>query len=404
MSTTIVLNLPEHGHVNATFPVVAELARRGERVLYYGTDPYRSAIEATGAEYVAYPGDASAFDPPAHVGGLYGVMAYLMTLAESVLPDVLGRLKAARPDYLLIDSMCIWGHLAQQALRIPAATLASVFVPNPDMVSVDEMLDQAYGRAPKEVLLSGVEALNTYIEVSRRIDRRFGTLSPNLVEFFAGRQPLNVVFTSRRFHLAGERYDESYVFTGPSIAPRRASSGEPAIEPGPHPLIFVSLGTIFNDQPDFFRACLDAFRGRPWRAVLAVGHRADLAALGDVPPNVEIHEHVAQLEVLAQASAFLTHGGMNSVSEALWFNVPLIVYPQHGDQHLVAGRVADLGAGVVMRPPDVTPMRLAALVEQVLADGRFREGARTIGDSFRDAGGPARAADAILSTAWRAER
>jgi UDP:flavonoid glycosyltransferase YjiC (YdhE family) len=106
MSTVVVLNLPEHGHMNATFPVVAELARRGERVVYFATEPFRQKIEATGAQFVDY-GNADAFVPPAHRGGLYSVMAYLMSLAENILPGVLERVQQERPDYLLIDSMCV---------------------------------------------------------------------------------------------------------------------------------------------------------------------------------------------------------------------------------------------------------------------------------------------------------
>ena len=399
MATTVFLNLPEHGHMNATWPVVAELVRRGERVVYFGTEPYRRAIEATGATYASY-GDPAAFDPPAHTGGLYSVMAYLMTLAEGVLPGVLDRLEAERPDYLLIDSMCVWGHLAQQVLHLPAATLASVFVPHPDVITVDEMLTRAYGRAPKPVVLAGIDGLNTYIEVSRRIDARHRTLSPNIVEFFAGRQRLNVLFTSRMFHLEGDRYGDDYLFAGPSL-PRVDAR---VAEPDSRPVVAVSLGTIFNDRPDFFRACLEACHERPWRMVIAAGSRVDRSALGPIPANAEVHERVDQIDLLRRASVFITHGGMNSVSEALWYGVPLVVFPQHGDQHLVAGRVAALGAGIVMQPSDATPERIAASIDTALRDPRFATGARAVSASFHATGGPARAADAIVSPAWRMER
>lgn len=399
MATTVVLNLPEHGHMNATWPVVADLVRRGERVVYFGTEPYRRAIEATGATYASY-GDPAAFEPPAHTGGLYSVMAYLMTLAERVLPAVLDRLEAERPDYLLIDSMCVWGHLAQQVLRVPAATLASVFVPHPDVITVDEMLARAYGRAPKPVVLAGIDALNTYIEVSRRIDACHHTLSPNIVEFFAGRQRLNVLFTSRMFHLDGDRYGDDYLFAGPSM-PR---GDAPPVERATPPVVFVSLGTIFNARPGFFRACLEACRDRPWTMVMAAGSRVDRMALGAIPPNAEVHERVDQIDVLRRASAFVTHGGMNSVSEALWFGVPLVVFPQHGDQHLVAGRVAALGAGTILPPGDPSPEQIAAAIETALGDERLAGGARAVSASFHETCGPEGAAAAIASPAWRGDR
>jgi len=378
--------------MNATFPLVAELARRGERVVYYASAPFRQRVESAGAEYRSY-GDPEAFRPPAHTGGLYSVMAFAIGLAEKVLPGLLPELRAIAPDYLLIDSLCVWGHLARQVLGIPAAMLGSVFVSDERAIDVATMVRQAYGHAPKETLLAAIDALNTYLMTAQRIDRRFGTESPNLVEFFSGRQSLNVVFTSRYFHLAGDRYDETYRFVGPSIqaCPHR----EPASDP--RPLVYISMGTIFNRLPDFYRACFQAFGGAPYRVLMATG-KVDPASLGSPPENFELCAFAPQVQALSQASLFLTHGGMNSVSEALWHEVPLLVYPQHGDQHLVAARVASLGAGLALTPEDTEPPRLREMAERVLSEPAFRAGARTIAESFRAAGGPPRAAAEIL--AW----
>jgi UDP:flavonoid glycosyltransferase YjiC (YdhE family) len=415
MATGCVLNLPEHGHLNATLPLVAELVARGDRIVYFGTEPYRHAIEATGATFVPYAGDAAMFEPPAHTGGLYSVMAFLIGLAEQVLPDLLRRLAHERPDYLLIDSMCVWGRLAQQVTQLPAVTLGSVFVPNETHVSMEEMVTHAYSRAPREVLLAGIDALNTYLGISQRVDHRHGTHSPNIVEFFANRQPLNVIFTSRHFHLAGDAYDDSYVFVGPSMAPRVSSITGAGARPGildtidrrqdvsdvadvaDAPLIYISLGTIFNEQPAFYRTCFEAFGDQPWQVIVSTGSKVDREALGTVPANVTVCEHVPQLDVLARASLCLTHGGMNTTSEALWFGVPLLVFPQHGDQHLVAARVAELGAGLHLTPGDVQPARLRELAMRVLTEPGFTEQADVIAASFRAAGGVTRAADAIVA-------
>jgi MGT family glycosyltransferase len=270
------------------------------------------------------------------------------------------------------------------------------------------MVGQAYGQAPREVLLAGVDALNTYLRISQRLDHRYGTISPSIVEFFANRQRLNVIFTSKYFHLAGDSYDESYLFVGPSVAPRAeaadASAPAFALPEGNQPLIYVSLGTIFNEQLPFFRAAIEALADGPWRVVMSIGNRIDRTALWPhadrpLPRNIAIHEFVPQLEVLAHASLCITHGGMNTTSEALWHGVPLLVFPQHGDQHLVAARVLELGAGLRMIPPDVEPSRLRALVTKVLDEPSFKQQADRISSSFHAAGGARRAADAIRAVA-----
>jgi MGT family glycosyltransferase len=382
--------------MNATFPVVAELVARGERVIYYATEPYRQKVEDAGAEFVSY-GASKVFEPPEHAGGLYSVMAYLMGLSEFVLPVVLDRMQSEPPDYLLIDSMCVWGRLAQQVVGLPAVTLGSVFVPNDSVISLEEMLNQAYGQAPKEVLLAGIDALNTYLQVSQRIDRRYGTRSPNLVEFFANRQALNVLFTSREFHPMGHSYDDTYRFTGPSIAARSEDVPLPFDESSIEPMIYISLGTIFNNVPDFFRACIAAFEGSGYCVVMATGSKVTSEALGPVPANFTIREYVPQLAVLEKASLFISHCGMNSTSEALFHGVPILGFPQHGDQHLVARRVTELGAGLTLRPSDTKPERIRELADFVLNEPQFRENAERIGASFKAAGGYRRAATEILS-------
>ena len=257
MSTVVVLNLPEYGHMNATFPLVAELVRRGERVIYFATEPFRERVEATGAEYRSY-GDAALFLPPAHTGGLYSVMAFSMGLAERVLPELLAQLRAIAPDYLLIDSLCVWGNLARQILGTPAAMLGSVFVTDERTLTVEALVRQAYGRASRELLLAAIDALNTYLMTAQRIDSQYGCASPNLVEFFSNRQSLNIVFTSRYFHLAAEAYDETYHFVGPSLD--ASPNHEPAAADR-RPLLYISMGTIFNALPEFYRACFEAFGG-----------------------------------------------------------------------------------------------------------------------------------------------
>jgi MGT family glycosyltransferase len=397
MATAVVLNLPEHGHMNATYPLVQELVRRGERVIYYATEPFRRPVEAAGAQFAVYP---EPFDTPVHTGGLYSVMAFLMGYAERVLPALLARLTDDPPDYLVIDSMCIWGNLLRQVTGIPAVMMSSVFVPNPDTVSTDEMLERAYGRAPKELILNGIDALNTYLLTSQRIDRLYGTESPDIVQFFANRQDCNILFTSREFHLAGDTYGAAYRFVGPSIAPRGEEDAK-LFPQGEGPLIYISLGTIFNDQVEFYRSCFAAFGDTDFRVVLSTGAKVDPELLCQAPGNFVVRQFVPQLAVLERASLFLTHAGMNSTSEALWHGVPLLMFPQHGDQYLVARRVSELGAGLTVTPADVHPRQLREFADRLIQDACFRTEARRIGESFRAAGGYQRAADEILAFAGK---
>jgi MGT family glycosyltransferase len=130
---------------------------------------------------------------------------------------------------------------------------------------------------------------------------------------------------------------------------------------------------------------------------MSIGHGVSAASLGAPPANIVVQPHVAQLDVLARAAVFVTHGGMNSVSESLYHRVPMIVVPQMSEQQMVGKQVAALGAGLYIAPADVTADRLRVAVRQIRGDVRFREQADKVRQSFDAAGGVRRGADAIVA-------
>ncbi len=396
MSTAVVLCYPTHGHIAPKLAVVEELVRRGERVIYYSAERARAKIEATGAEFRAYAYDHDAFDPNPPTEGLFSDMERLLKLSEALLPDLLTELRDLRPDYLLLDSKSIWGNLAGQILPLPAATLSVVFALHEKLVDAEYLVPRLYSGASPEVLQRALVHLHTYFEVAQRVDRHYGTRAPNLVQFLGNPQPLNIIFTSRMMQLGGEHFDDSYKFVGPSIAARREATDFPFAQLTGAPLIYISLGTVFNDLPDFYRACFAAFAETPYQVVMAIGKNIDRTHLGTPPMNFIVRDFVPQLEILERAALFITHGGMNSANEGLLYQVPLMVIPQRGDQYMVAGRVAELGAGLPLFTPQVTPERLRAVATQLLTEPRFKEGAQRLGQSLQAAGGYQRAADEIF--------
>lgn len=396
MSTAIVLNLPEAGHMNPSFPLLAELVQQGERVICYGVEPFRSAIEQSGAEFRSYP-NPRALIPPAHTGGLFSVMAFLASATEAILPTLLEEIRAIAPDYLLLDPMALWGALAQQVLKIPAITISSVFVTYPQMPA-EQMIRMNYQQAPKEVLLNGIDALHSYFEISQRLDHQYGTQCPNIVGAFSNAQPLNILFTSRDFHPGGEVfYEEHYKFVGPSVGMRGETVAFPFAQLSGAPLIYISLGTIFNERPEFYNACFAAFGDTPYQVVLATGDKIDPSTLATPPANFLVQPYVPQLEILQRAALFITHGGMNSTSEALLYGVPLIVVPQHGDQFLVASRVVEVGAGLMLPAAQAVPDALKGMAMQVLSAPNFKTCAQAMSQSFQAGGGAKRAADEIMA-------
>ena len=136
---------------------------------------------------------------------------------------------------------------------------------------------------------------------------------------------------------------------------------------------------------------LATFADHPGQFILSAGPRTDINALSPIPDNFIVRPFVPQLELLPRVDTFVTHGGMNSVNEGLYFGVPLVGIPNHLEQVLNMRAVAKNEAGIVLgnHPPYgcFQPEELRQAVDDVLTNAVYRENAQRIGNSFKDAGG-----------------
>ena len=130
---------------------------------------------------------------------------------------------------------------------------------------------------------------------------------------------------------------------------------------------------------------------------MSIGESIDVNTFKSIPSNFIVRNYVSQLEILKQADVFITHGGMNSTNEGLYYDVPLVLVPQSGDQPFVAKRVEELGAGIIIEKDKVTPEILKQSVVNILSDSNFRMNSKKIGESLREAGGFKKGVDEILN-------
>ncbi len=392
MAKALFLGLPLHGHTNPSLPLVRELVGRGEEVVYYSADPFAARIEQTGARYRPY---RNAF--LADITRLPERMDELSWLLMQTTADILDReldaFRAERPDYVIADSVAPWGQWVGEVLGVPVVTSVSTFAFNRHVLA----FAASHGVRPKsaKLLLSKLRHVYKALRLGRRLSRKYGVAGPGITGLVLGRSALNIVYTSRHFQPCAGTFDDRFQFVGPSLTVTGTSDGR-----GEHArvaVVYVSLGTLFNADAAFYRACFEAFGREDIEVILSIGTNVSEASLGQAPANFVVRPHVPQLDVLGRASAFVTHGGMNSVSESLFQGVPVVVIPQMGEQEVVGRRVEEIGAGIYLAKHDVSAEKLRESVARLLTDARFRERAAVVRESFRTAGGVARAADAILA-------
>ncbi len=374
-------------HIYPSLGVIAELVRRGHRVSYAVGDRLAGLIEPTGAELVGYPStlppdDGDWPDNPA------AELATQMFLTEAVttLPLLVKHFDDDRPDLLIYDLGGQAAQLLGERWDVPAVLLSPTWVAwegfeEDNAEALDALRTSAPGRSYRAAFTDWLRGFG--------IDR-------DAWEWMSAQRPIiSLIPPVLQPHLDRARPGVRHV--GPCLDPGRLADQTWAAPNDGRRVLLVSLGTLYNDRPDLYRAAAEAFANTDWHVVMAVGQRVDPAALGPLPANVEAHRSVPQLAVLAAASAFVTHAGMGSCVESLWFGVPTVAIPLAAEQFGNAAILAALGVGEQLAADQISPQALRTSVESVASSADVARRLAGIRETVRTHGGVGAAADAVES-------
>lgn len=379
---------PAPGHVNPSLPLVEELVRRGHRVTYATGRSLIPAVEAAGATGLALPMEMPSTPPPAGAEMTPQHMAQMMSMfladARESFPTLVSWFQQDRPDVVCSDMLAFTGRMLAEFLGVANVALVPSFATHERFSLQERLMPASFDTQHPALLEVGAEFERFAVE--------HGLAAPPSM-FAATPAPLNLVFIPERFQIAAETFDDRFRFLGPALGHREhAEQWQP--RDAEAPLLFISLGTAFNNRPDFYRMCVEAFADSAWQVAMAVGEYVDPAELGGVPDNIEVRARFAQPAVLARATAFLSHAGMNSTMESLYYGVPLVTFPQMPEQDANARRTEELGLGRVV-PPEVTAEVLRKTVDEIAGDEWIRGNVAAMSETVRSGGGPAGGADAL---------
>ncbi|MET7680784.1 glycosyltransferase [Streptomyces sp. NPDC005423] len=384
MSRFLFVVPPLVGHINPAAGVASELAARGHEMAWACADPalVRRLAGATATVFPCagpVPGEGDGVRP-AEIRGPEALKFlwehFLVPLAEEMAPGVAAAVAEFRPDTVVADQQALAGGLVAERLGLPWATSATTSA---------EFTDVLAGMPKVARWLDGLlEGLR--VRVGAPPDGPDPRFSPRLV----------LAFSAPELVGPDARGDDRIRWVGPSIAARPAVPDFPWewLDPA-RAKVLVSLGTANPDVgARFLTECVTALRDRTDRvqAVIADPGGA-LNTPGAPDKDLLVLPSVPQLPLLERVDAVVCHAGHNTVCEALWHGVPLVVAPIRDDQPVVAAQVTGAGAGVRVRFGRVTAPRLGAALDAVLHEPGYRTAAGRIRTAFRAAGGTRAAAD-----------
>ena len=286
------------------------------------------------------------------------------------------------PDEILVDHLAFSARLGLTTAGIP---YGDVVLGHPSALPVG---DEVYGLPPEwpSAFRPDAGELDELRRLCERVSARFTEewnaaareLDPRFrptADAFAEHGPLvlynypeELASDPRRALLPPHR------FLGSA---RRVEQVDPGIEhwiASAGPFAYVSFGSFLSVRGDVLRRVADAARSLGVRLAIATGS-TDAAELGELPADWLVRDYLPQVRLLGAAAAAVTHGGNNSVTEAIGSGAPLVVLPFSTDQFAGAAALERSGFGVALDPNAASADELAGALARVLgldSDARAR--------------------------------
>lgn len=364
----LFINLPYSGHVIPTIGLVKELIKQGCDVTYMLPFDWEEMVAESGATFYGYKNHKQ----------LAEQMKYAFAAAEEIIEQY---------DFVIYEQFFFLGkHLAEKYNK-PVARVFTAPATNKKLMD-----DFITAKGPLSIFKHKWIARAFTKDIAKNISLK----TDNWLDEIVYNPPeLNLVYTLREYQPYIEAFsEEQYKFLGPSVYERKEEKFE--FVKADRPLVYISIGTVLKGAVSFFQNCVEAFRNENVDVIISVGKQFNISKLKDVPENVHIYPSVPQLQVLKWADVFVTHGGMNSVSEAMVYGTPMVVIPFVSDQPVNAECIQKLGVGKRLEYSDVNQKVLKETVFSVIMDKEIKAHMKKVQNLIAEAPGNKGGAEIII--------
>ncbi|MXX28106.1 MAG: glycosyltransferase family 1 protein [Caldilineaceae bacterium SB0668_bin_21] len=309
--------------------------------------------------------------------------------------------KRFRPDLIVSEMFTAAAAIAAELLGVPFAVAGWPAMqtqspgPNADAPGAVEKLAQA--RVGELLADFGATGVNW------ALDGPAALRSPSL----------HLTYWSPRWYAGARLLPQTRMVGG--VAPPPLPRESPWLDqlPSSRPWIFITLGTAFTRDVNFFLIAARAAAEVGGVPILAVGKGiAEVGTEGGwttrevealrtgLPQSSVLVDRIRFAEVLPHIGAAIHHGGAGTTHALVTHGIPQIVVPKAADQARQASGVARSGVGYHI-PPNLLTVPLAAeALQKILADDApARLNAEALQEEFVSLGGIPKAAQILVAAA-----
>jgi UDP:flavonoid glycosyltransferase YjiC (YdhE family) len=369
--------LPGHGHFNPMLALAQGLARAGHDVAFATAADFCPHVEETG--FAAFPAG--------------------MPLAVQI--------DRARRRYPAQDALVAMERFEQFVPRMLAGVAAPARVA--DLVPVVEdwkpallVHDETEFAGPVAAAAAGIPWADQSVGIlrPRAMARLAGeTLAPLCLQYGVDVGPFGGLFRYLYIDVAPPSLQSPEIVGVPVAHQVQNATIEPGAEgdalpgwvrelPPGRPVIYVSLGTVFNARAQaVFAAVLEGLRDEPVTVIVTVGADNDPADFGPQPEHVHVERFIPQSLLLPYCDAVVNQGG-TAILPILAHGLPLLLLPQGANQFHNAEACVAAGVGRRLLPAEVSPQTVRDGVRALLDDPALRDAAGRVQRELDDMPGP----------------
>jgi UDP:flavonoid glycosyltransferase YjiC (YdhE family) len=372
----LVVVTPGAGHVNPMLPLIQAFLAQGDEVAVAAGEDPSGVVARTGAAFhVAGRGEMAWFGElqarvlrgspgdgiaPERINHYFVPRLFAEVAAPDMIDDVIALGRQLNPDLVVFETYALAGPLAAEVLGVPGVHhLISPMLPH----DVSELADDA--------------------------------VSPMWRSFNRSTTGYGGLYRGITIEVSPPSLERQTVPGGESLAMRPVQlPSHDGVRADPA-CVYLTLGTFFGGNTDVFRTVLSGLAEEDIEVVVTVGADNDPAALYPIPANTRVERYVPQADLLPRCAAVIHHGGAGTMYGSLAHGLPQVALPQGADNFINGGLLAACGAGLSIKPEQLTPVTVREAVRSVLTDPSYRDTALQLREEMAALSDPANVAHGL---------
>lgn len=388
--------LPGHLDWGGYLRTATQLQQMGQTVLWASGKAVEPLVQTSGVPFHVLPETGWRWPPPPPLtpSAEVDVLALRRLRAERALDQwldvtrvtratealiTLGR--SFRPDLIVGENFVGAAAIAAEVLQLPFIVVGWPAMP-PQVAAGDETVI-ALARTRLQAILAHFQATGRNWTSTGAP----AVLSPQLhLTYWSPRWYSGFTLLPQTQHVGG----------------RAPTAAEPGWLSEDEPLVFITLGTSFGQDANFFTNAATAAERLGCIPIVVLGgqfSREQRQALqARLPANAQVYEHVDFARLLPRIAVAIHHGGAGTTHALVIHGVPQIIVPHAADQAHQAQGIVRSGVGLYLPAKEATADRFVQALAQLLPDlSKYRANAQVLREEFASLGGIKRAAMLLVN-------